>query len=211
MRRSLPPFALLLLLVLLAWALAPRTIARAEPEPAPAPAPAPPARQEVPKGAVRFDDGDSITVRWEDGVEVVRILGIDTPEVQHLEHDLPFAQSFGDQAAGFLRGCVAVCDRIEILRAKDEDRYGRTLAYLLLDGKNYSALVVEAGLAVATVDHYGDNGLPEQAAEVARAAEGAGPVPFEPPHVYRARMRRVAAWMRKQGTYPRAGVDKEAR
>ena len=213
MRRFLPPLAVLLLLAPLAWALVPQTVARAGPdsEPAPAPGPAAPARQGVPKGFVRVDDGDSILVRWEHGVEVVRILGIDTPEVQHLEHDLPFAQPFGDQATGFLRGCLAVCDRIEILRAADKDRYGRTLAYLLLDGKNYSALAVEAGLAVATVDHYGDNGLPEQAADVTRAAEGAGPVPFEAPYLYRARMRRVAAWMRTQGTYPSMGVDEEAR
>lgn len=204
MRHILAPSAALLLLTLaLSWGLA----ARAEPEPESES----PARQDVPKGFLTFDDGDSVAIHWVDGLEVVRILGIDTPEVQHLDHDLPFAQPFGEAAAGFLRGCIAVCDRIEILRAATKDPYGRTLAYLYLDGKNYSALVVEAGLAVANVAHYGDNGLPQPAAEVEEAAEGAGPVPFEPPHLYRRRMKKVTAWMKKHGTYPTVGADEEER
>lgn len=195
----------LLSLTVLAWGLASRTSARAEEEIAPS------ARTEVPKDLVILDDGDSVTIRWPEQPEVVRILGMDAPEVQHPEHDLPYAQPFGEKAAGFLQGCLAVCDRIEILRADDKDPYGRTLAYLFLDGKNYSVLVVQAGLAIANVDHYGDNGLPEPAAEVTRAAKEAGPVPFEKPHVYRARMRRLSTWMRKQGTYPKAGADEEER
>lgn len=197
------PHALLaaLLPLLLVGGLALRRDARAEPA----------SPQPVPKAYVAFDDGDSVTIRWPDGLEVVRLLGIDAPEVQHLEHDLPFAQPFGREAAGFLRGCVAVCDEIAIVRAQDKDPYGRTLAYLLLDGKSYSALVVAAGLAVCNVDHFGDNGLPQLAAEVERAAKDAGPVPFEKPHRYRARMREVSAWMKKQGTYPTGPADEEAR
>ncbi len=201
MPRSLVPLATLLVLVALAWGLGPRTGALAGDEA--------PTRQEVEKAYVAFDDGDSITIRWPEAPEVVRLLGIDTPEIQHLEHDLPFAQPFGEKAAGFLEGCVAVASRVEILRASTQDPYGRTLAYLFLDGKNYSALVVEAGLAVANTSHYGDNGLPAPAAEVEKAAARAGPVPFEKPHRYRARMKKVAAWMKKRGTYPRGPQDGE--
>lgn len=196
MRRAIPLFLALLVLATLAWA---------EPDAES------PARQDVPKASVRVDDGDSVAIHWPEGPEMVRILGIDTPEVQHLEHDLPFAQPFGDVAAGFLQGCLAVCDRVEILRAADKDPYGRTLAYLFLDGKNYSTLVVEASLAVANVDHYGDNGLPEPAAAVQEAAKKAGPVPFEPPHFFRRRMKKVAGWMKQQGTYPEGAADDEER
>lgn len=160
------------------------------------------ARQEVPKAHLRVDDGDSLLIRWPAGAEVVRILGVDTPEVQHLDHDIPYAQPFGEMAAGFLEGALAVASRVEILRAADRDPYGRTLGYLFLDGKNYSVLVVEAGLAVENVSHFGDNGLPAEAAAVREAAARAGPVAFEAPHRYRARMRKLSAWMREHGTYP---------
>ena len=59
-----------------------------------------------------------------------------------------------------------------------------------------------ARLALESVSHYGDNGLPREAAEVLAAAEAAGPVPFEAPHLYRARMRELSRYMKEQGTYP---------
>ena len=161
----------------------------------------------VPRERIAFDDGDSFAIRWPEGIEVVRILGIDAPEVQHLEHDLPYAQPFGERAAGFLEGCLAVADEVRLLRSGERDAYGRTLGYLLVDGRNYAALIVAARLAVETVSHYGDNGMPARAAEVTAAAKTAGPVAFEPPYRYRQRMREVAAWMRENGTYPLPKAD----
>ncbi len=158
---------------------------------------------DVPKALLRFDDGDTVAILWKKGVEEVRILGIDTPEVMHLEHELPYPQPFGYEAAGFLRGCIAVSDRVQLLRSGQKDPFGRTLGYLLLDGKNYSVLVVKARLAVENVSHYGDNDMPTQAAQVRKAAKTAGPVPFEPPHQYRKRMRAVSKWMREKGSYPK--------
>ena len=158
----------------------------------------------VPKDAIRFDDGDTIEVHWADAdaPEVVRILGIDAPEVVHLAHDIPFTQPFGEAATGFLRGALAVADEVTLLRAAEKDPYGRTLGYVFLDGKNYSVLVIEARLAVETVTHFGDNGLPEPAADCVAAAKRAGTVAFEAPHRYRRRMRDVAKQMRAEGTYP---------
>ena len=164
-----------------------------------------PERTQVPKALIAFDDGDTIEIRWPkaESPEMVRILGLDTPEVMHLEHDLPFAQPFGEAAAGFLRGCLAVADEVELQRAPEKDPYGRTLGYLFLDGKNYSVLAIEARLAVETVTHFGDNGLPEPAAACVEAAKRAGPVPFEPPFRFRRRMSKVSKWMRDDGSYPR--------
>ena len=72
------------------------------------------------------------------------------------------------------------------------DPFGRTLAYLFINGRNYSVMVIKARYSGETVSHYGDNGLPKEAAEVMAAAKeaGASRLPFEPPHLYRARMRR---------------------
>ncbi len=167
--------------------------------------PAPKTRREVVQfDRLLFDDGDTVAIRAtaRGKEETVRILGIDTPEVQHLEHDLPHAQDFGREAAGFLRGCLMTADRIEIQRSPQKDPHGRTLAYLYVNGKNYSVLAIQARLAVETVTHYGDNGLPKPAAEVLAAAKTAGPVAFEPPYLYRRRMRALAGWMKERGTYP---------
>jgi endonuclease YncB( thermonuclease family) len=160
-------------------------------------------RVPVPLEQVEVDDGDTINIRWDrDDTEIIRILGIDTPETRHLEHNIPFAQPFGAEAQAFAEKTFAAARKVELLRSATLDPYGRTLGYVFVDGRNYSALVVSARLAVESVSHYGDNGLPKEAAEVLAAAEAAGPVPFEAPHRYRARMRELSEYMKEQGTYP---------
>lgn len=160
-------------------------------------------RIDVPPGQVEIDDGDTINIRWTgDDREIIRILGIDTPETRHLEHDIPYAQPFGEEAQVFAEKTIGGARRIELLRSPTLDPYGRTLGYVFVDGRNYSVLVVGARLAIESVSHYGDNGLPREAAEVLAAAEAAGPVPFEAPHRYRARMRELSRYMKEQGTYP---------
>jgi endonuclease YncB( thermonuclease family) len=152
---------------------------------------------------VHVDDGDTVSIRWSaNDTEIVRILGIDTPETRHLEHDIPYDQPFGPEARAFARRAFEAATRVELLRSATLDPYGRTLGYVFLDGANYSVEVVEARLAVETVSFYGDNGLPREAAAVRAAAERAGPVPFEPPHQYRRRMRELSRYLREQGTYP---------
>jgi len=157
----------------------------------------------VPKSLIHYDDGDTIGIHWPEGTETIRVLGIDTPEVMHLEHNLPYAQPFGYEAAGFLRGAVAASKKVELLRSGHKDRYGRTLGYLLLDGANYSVLVIQARLAEGPNPKYGDNDLPKEYAACQAAAAAAGPVPFEAPWLYRKRMRAVTAWMKAHGTYPK--------
>lgn len=172
-----------------------------EPRPRPSPQTRPHSmRVPVDPARIQVDDGDTVVIRWSKGdLEIVRILGIDTPETRHLEHGLPYAQAFGPEARAFAQGAFAVATQVELLRASTVDPYGRSLGYLFLNGRNYSVLVVQARLSAETVTFYGDNGLPNEAAEVLAAAKTAGPVPFEPPHAFRGRMRDVAKWMKEQG------------
>jgi endonuclease YncB( thermonuclease family) len=173
----------------------------AEPRPKPSPQTRPHSmRVPVDPARIEVDDGDTVGIRWsKDDLEIVRILGIDTPETRHLEHNLPYAQSFGPEARAFALGAFAAATQVELLRASTIDPYGRSLGYLFLNGRNYSVLVVQARLSAETVTFYGDNGLPNEAAEVLAAAKTAGPVPFEPPHVFRGRMREVSKWMKEKG------------
>lgn len=161
-------------------------------------------RVAVPRDIVHVDDGDTVRLDWPGKAsEEVRILGIDTPEVLHLDHDLPFPQPFGDQATGFLQGCLAAATKVELLRAPTKDRYGRTLGYLYVNDRNYSTLVIAARLAYGPNPRFGDNGFPAQMKACTEAAAKAGPPPFEPPWQYRRRMREVTKFMKANGTYPR--------
>jgi len=189
-------------LILAAALVPPAALAQAPaPRPEPQPQPRPHSlRLAVDPARIQVDDGDTVVIRWsKDDLETVRILGIDTPETRHVEHDLPYAQAFGPEARAFGRGAFATATQVELLRAPTVDQYGRTLGYLFLNGRNYSVLVVKARLAAESVTFYGDNGLPREAAEVLAAAKSAGPLPFEPPHAFRARMREVARWMKERG------------
>src|SRR6056297_1349776 len=68
----------------------------------------------VPADRIDVDDGDTVRIRWSDGqVEVVRILGIDAPEVRHVSHNLPYGQAFGRAATGFAKGAFAAATEVE--------------------------------------------------------------------------------------------------
>ncbi|RCS91620.1 thermonuclease family protein [Brevibacterium aurantiacum] len=96
---------------------------------------------------VRVIDGDTIVV--DDGGEEqrVRFLGIDTPEISHGGHgdDEPCGQEARMMTEDLIAG-----GPVE-LRSDDaqpeQDRYGRTLAYVEVDGKDLSAELLDAGLA----------------------------------------------------------------
>lgn len=177
------------------------SLAHAQAPAAPKPQPRPHGtRVAVEASRVVVDDGDTVVIRWsKDDAETVRILGIDTPETRHLEHNLPYAQPFGAEARGFAQGAFAAATQVELLRSPTLDPYGRTLGYLFVNGRNYSVLAIRARYSAETVSFYGDNGLPKEAAEVLAAAKEAGPLPFEPPHVFRGRMRELTKWMKDHG------------
>jgi endonuclease YncB( thermonuclease family) len=160
-------------------------------------------RVAVPPALLQVDDGDTVVIRWNDkDEEIVRMLGIDTPETRHLEHNLPHGQPFGEEARAFALGAFTVAGRIELLRASTVDPFGRTLGYLFIDGRNYSTMIVTARLAAESISQFGDNGFPKEAADVLVAAKMQGPLPFEPPHLFRARMRDLTAWLKARGQYP---------
>jgi micrococcal nuclease len=162
-------------------------------------------RVKVDPAAIKVEDGDGVDIRWGDNdTEIVRVLGIDTPEVRRLEHNLPYDQPFGPEARAFAQGAFAAATDVELLRSPTLDPYGRTLAYLFINGRNYSVMAIKARYSGETVSHYGDNGLSKEAAEVAAAAKDAGAnlLPFEPPYQYRARMRTLTTALKQSGQYP---------
>lgn len=135
-------------------------------------------------------DGDTLRIDHGHGVtESVRMLCIDAPEVSHSGASASPAQPYGDQARDFLRETLGRASRVELLRSPRTDRYRRTLAFVLIDGRNYSALVVGARLASVYRSRDVPPTLLDRAAEVEQAAREAGPPPFESPSEFRERNR----------------------
>ena len=93
---------------------------------------------------------------------------------------------------------------VELLRSPTLDPYGRTLAYLFINGRNFSVLAIKAGYS-------GRDGQPLRRQRTApRVRRGhwpplrpSAPPSFEPPHLYRARMRTLTNWLKETGRYPK--------
>jgi endonuclease YncB( thermonuclease family) len=91
----------------------------------------------------RVTDGDTITVRGASGEMTVRLVGIDAPEVSHKKREP--GQPFSQQATKHLAGMVL--NKTVGIREYGHDRYGRSLAVVLLDSKNVNLEMVKAGFA----------------------------------------------------------------
>ena len=97
----------------------------------------------------RIVDGDTIVLS---GGLRVRYIGIDAPETKH--PDMP-VERFGAQAAERNRQLVAG-KRVRLEYDEERaDQYGRTLAYVHVDGRFINAELVAGGYAEAR--RYGDN------------------------------------------------------
>jgi endonuclease YncB( thermonuclease family) len=131
-------------------------------------------------------DGDTIWVGHRHGPsETIRILGIDAPEVIRPGEEGDVDQPYGPEAREFARQVFASSAMVEIRRSLEPDRFGRTLAYVFVDDRNFSALAVENRMAEETVSRHGNDGFPLESAEVLAASVRAGPPPFESPANFR--------------------------
>jgi endonuclease YncB( thermonuclease family) len=86
---------------------------------------------------VSVHDGDTLTVLDETNTQIkVRLDAIDAPEL---------GQPFGQAAKRALSEMVFGKDVVVI--KKKEDRWGRTIGHVLIDGKDTNLLMLEAGMA----------------------------------------------------------------
>jgi micrococcal nuclease len=95
-------------------------------------------------------DGDTITVLKGKGAIKIRLFGIDCPEK---------GQAFGTKAKQFTSGMVF--RRIVQIRPVDQDRYGRTVAWVDVDGKSLCEELVRNGLAWHYKKYSSDTSLAE--------------------------------------------------
>lgn len=86
-----------------------------------------PCREPVKGEVVEVTDGDTIRVKTGRGVERVRLIGIDTPEV---DHSGPDDECFGEEAKAFLTAMIEDKRVWLTFDAECKDGYDRTLAYV---------------------------------------------------------------------------------
>jgi endonuclease YncB( thermonuclease family) len=92
----------------------------------------------------RVIDGDTI----EDlaSGERIRLANIDTPEIRDGAHCAAERQH-GERARTEVRLLLARAEQIAVRRTGREDDYGRTIAYVLVDGRDLGRTLVAEGLA----------------------------------------------------------------
>src|SRR3954466_15793672 len=89
----------------------------------------------IPVTVIHVVDGDTLLARFADGhVEKVRLLGVDTPEVVDPRKPV---QCFGPEASAFTKAHLTGRRVLLELDAEPRDKYGRLLAYVLVDGHRF--------------------------------------------------------------------------
>jgi endonuclease YncB( thermonuclease family) len=115
-------------------------------------------QREAIAGSARVIDGDSLKIAGRD----IRLFGIDAPEYLQTCMRAGRAWPCGREAAEALR--LAAAGREVVCRARDLDRYGRTVAICQAGGVDLGAAMIKGGLAVA----YGSYEADEREARDAR-------------------------------------------
>jgi len=89
-------------------------------------------------------DGDTVHVRTARGDETVRFLGVNTPETHHPTKGV---ECFGPEAAAFTDRELTG-RRVELeLDVEHRDKYGRLLAYVIVDGRRFNDVLLARGYA----------------------------------------------------------------
>ena len=91
----------------------------------------------------RVTDGDTIHVRDGRVETIIRLVGIDAPEVSHKKREP--SQPYGQAATKYLAGLVL--NKVVEIKDYGQDRYGRTLGVVFQGGKNMNLEMVRAGYA----------------------------------------------------------------
>jgi micrococcal nuclease len=93
---------------------------------------------------LRVIDGDTLEDMRDD--ITYRIVNIDTPETG-LRARCAAERDLGNRATQAARALVSDARRLEFRATGRTDRYGRTIAFVVIDGRDMGETLIEAGLA----------------------------------------------------------------
>lgn len=97
---------------------------------------------------VEVVDGDTIRVRLAGRVEIVRLIGIDTPETVHPNKPV---ECFGPEASALASSLMPRGTKVRLTRdVEARDHFGRLLAYVtrVVDGVHVNHEMITRGMAV---------------------------------------------------------------
>ena len=114
---------------------------------------------------IRILDGDTIVINYKGKNEKVRLLCVNTPESVHPDkkQNIPMGKVASDYTKKRLNGKYVVLEFEGAFRG----RYGRLLAYVIVDGVNFNLELVRQGLS----PYYTKYGLSEKYDQEFREAE----------------------------------------
>lgn len=162
-------------------------------------------------GLIHVVDGDTIYLGKKGTNKLrLRVLGDDTPEIPHFGAGKFIGQPFGKEATLEARSFVKQGLSLKYLPL-GIDKYGRTLAHVLVDDVLLSVHMIKQRLAYETITRYGDYGMPDLAAQILSAAKATPKPDFEDPHDFRQRewsAEKEAEELRRDLALPRTKMDK---
>ena len=91
-------------------------------------------------------DGDTCYVMIDGNKAKIRLLELDTPEISKPKCEAEL--ELGLEARDYLNNLIANASLVEIKTEYEKDYFGRTLAYLIIDGEDVSSMIVRNNLGV---------------------------------------------------------------
>lgn len=95
----------------------------------------------VSAGRIHVVDGDTIRI----GNTTYRLVGFDTPETWRPQ--CGYEEALGNEATDRLQDLLDASLRTELVVLPGRDRYDRSLARLLIDGRDVGGILISEGLA----------------------------------------------------------------
>ncbi|MEK5230878.1 thermonuclease family protein [Lysinibacillus sp. FSL K6-0232] len=130
-------------------------------------------------GNKRFDvayikayDGDTLQVTVDDNKQKIRLLMVDTPEMNYNKGE---AQPYAEQAKNYTMDLLENAKKIEAVYdvGPEADNYDRLLAYVFVDDVLLQEALLQEGLAAVRFIHKPNNTFEEEFREIQQAAQAA--------------------------------------
>lgn len=122
---------------------------------------------------VSINDGDTFRVNVEGEENRVRLLMVDTPEMNYEENDpMPFAE----EAKQYTKTLLENANKIELLFdvGPEADKYGRLLTYVFVDDLLLQEALLKEGYAAVRFVHKPNNTLEQELLKIQLSAKERG-------------------------------------